>query len=125
MVSAMIWDSNNVLPESWGPEKALRNKLATMPRYSNTFEKAAIPMHVRNHWNLGILDKRTRTCTYYCTLRWPLQEPQLSKLKRICRLLLGGEECHIIYAPTNSFLTQDDGYNCGPMICMIVKRFFI
>uniref|UniRef100_A0A914P6T5 Ubiquitin-like protease family profile domain-containing protein n=1 Tax=Panagrolaimus davidi TaxID=227884 RepID=A0A914P6T5_9BILA len=119
LVSATVWTQRII--KSWGPERRKPNRLPTVPRYSTTFKKAVIPIHMPGHWNCGVLDKETKKCTFYCTLRWALGEPYYSKLKLICRLLCG-EECEILIAPGDSFLLQLDGYNCGPMICMLFYR---
>uniref|UniRef100_A0A914YT65 Ubiquitin-like protease family profile domain-containing protein n=1 Tax=Panagrolaimus superbus TaxID=310955 RepID=A0A914YT65_9BILA len=93
LVSATVWEQRII--ENWGNERRLPNRLPTVPRYSMTFKKAIIPIHMPGHWNLAILDKDTKICTFYCTLRWPLREPFYSKLKLICSLLCDGQECEI------------------------------
>uniref|UniRef100_A0A914Z8B1 Ubiquitin-like protease family profile domain-containing protein n=1 Tax=Panagrolaimus superbus TaxID=310955 RepID=A0A914Z8B1_9BILA len=120
LVSATVWQQRII--ENWGDERRLPNRLPTIPRYSTTFRKAVIPIHMQNHWNVAVLDKETKKCVFYCTLRWELGEPYYSKLKLICCLLCDGEECEIVTAPDDSFLMQYDGYNCGPMICMLAYR---
>uniref|UniRef100_A0A914YYE2 Ubiquitin-like protease family profile domain-containing protein n=1 Tax=Panagrolaimus superbus TaxID=310955 RepID=A0A914YYE2_9BILA len=120
MVSAVVWNQSRI--ESWGHDRRTPNRLPTMPRYSQTFTKAVISVNNDNsHWSLAILDKNTKLCTYYCTIRSRIG-PNLQKLKLICRLLCDGEECEVVEAPANSFLLQTDGYNCGPMICMLAYR---
>uniref|UniRef100_A0A914PNG4 Ubiquitin-like protease family profile domain-containing protein n=1 Tax=Panagrolaimus davidi TaxID=227884 RepID=A0A914PNG4_9BILA len=123
-VSAVCF--GKIKPGYWGPEKKEPNRLPTIPRYNPNFTKAIIPVNFNNrHWSLGILDKPTKTCTFYCTLRYNIfhknYASQLKKLKLICRLLLD-EEADIVVAPTNSFLRQIDDYNCGPFIVMLAKR---
>uniref|UniRef100_A0A914YRK1 Ubiquitin-like protease family profile domain-containing protein n=1 Tax=Panagrolaimus superbus TaxID=310955 RepID=A0A914YRK1_9BILA len=120
MISAVVWNQTRI--ESWGPDRRSPYRLPTMPRYSTTFTKAVISVNSNNsHWSLAILNKNTKICTYYCTMRGSLG-PNLQKIKLFCRLLCGGEECEVVEAPTNSFLLQRDGYNCGPMICMLAFR---
>uniref|UniRef100_A0A914PGD5 ATP-dependent DNA helicase n=1 Tax=Panagrolaimus davidi TaxID=227884 RepID=A0A914PGD5_9BILA len=123
LVSALCF--GKTMPGYWGPEKK-PNQLPTIPSYNPYFTKAIIPVNFNNrHWSLGILDKPTKTCTFYCTLRYNIFDKkyasQLKKLKLICRLLLD-EEANIVVAPTNSFLRQLDDYNCGPFIAMLAKR---
>uniref|UniRef100_A0AC35FEE3 Ubiquitin-like protease family profile domain-containing protein n=1 Tax=Panagrolaimus sp. PS1159 TaxID=55785 RepID=A0AC35FEE3_9BILA len=125
LVSAICF--GKIKPGYWGPEKKKPNRLPTIPSYNPNFTKAIIPVNFNNlHWSLAMLDKPTKICTFYCTLRYDIfhedHAPQLTKLKLICRLLLKNEEADIVVAPTNSFLRQLDGISCGPFIVILAIR---
>uniref|UniRef100_A0A914YS46 Ubiquitin-like protease family profile domain-containing protein n=1 Tax=Panagrolaimus superbus TaxID=310955 RepID=A0A914YS46_9BILA len=124
-VSAVVW--NNRMPEYWGPQRRRRNRLPTIPQYLPEFRKVIIPVNFNNaHWSLCILDKQTKNCTFYCTLRYNIfshnYASQLAKIKLICRLLLNGEEVEIINALDNSYLHQIDDHNCGPFTVMLAYK---